>query len=107
MPSRQSVLQTRVDPATAARVRLHAERAGQSISEWIANLLRREVLRAGAADALAGRTYETALTVGYMLRALMIDTLGTDAAERAIEVASDAAADDAAAELTRAGELAP
>jgi hypothetical protein len=107
MPSRQSVLQTRVDPATAARVRLHAERCGQSISEWIANLLRREVLRAGAADALAGRTYETTLTVGYMLRALMVDTLGTDAAERAIEVASDAAADDAAAELTRAGELAP
>src|ERR1700689_15972 len=104
MPSRQSVLQTRVDPATAARVRLHAERCGQSISEWIANLLRREVLRAGAADALAGRTYETARPVGYMLRALMVDPLGAAAAESAIEVAADAAADDAAAELTRAGE---
>jgi hypothetical protein len=107
MPKRQSLLQTRVDPATAARVRLHADRAGLSISEWIANLLRREVLRAGAADALASRTYETALTVGYMLRSLMIDALGADATERAVEQAADAAAGDAADELTRAGDLAP
>jgi hypothetical protein len=107
MPKRQSLLQTRVDPATAARVRLHAERAGQTISEWIAHLLRREVLRAGAADALAPRTFETAMTVGYMLRALMLDALGADATERAIEQAAEAAADDAAAELTRAGDLSP
>ncbi|HXO41598.1 MAG TPA: hypothetical protein VN999_09130 [Thermoanaerobaculia bacterium] len=106
MPKRQSLLQTRVDPATAARVRLHAERSGQSISEWIANLLRREVLRAGAADALAPRTFETAMTVGYMLRALMLDALGADATERALEQAAEAAADDTAAELTRAGDLA-
>jgi hypothetical protein len=106
MPKRQSLLQTRVDPSTAARVRLHAERSGQSISEWIAAVLRREVLCAGAADALAGRAYETVLTIGYMLRTLMVDALGAEAAERAVELASDTAAEDAAAELTRAGELA-
>ncbi len=106
MPKSQSLLRTRVDPATAARVRLHAERAGQSISEWIAHVLRREVLCSGAADALAPHTLETVLTVGYMLRALMVDALGTDATDRALEQAADAAADDAAAELTRAGDLA-
>jgi hypothetical protein len=42
-----------VSPATAARVRIHADRTGQSMSEWIADLLRREVLRAGAADELS------------------------------------------------------
>jgi hypothetical protein len=107
MRKRQSLLQTRVDPATAARVRLHADREGLSISEWIGNLLRREVLRAGAADALAARTYETALTVGYMLRTLMADTLGAEATERAVEQAAEAAAGDAADELARAGDLAP
>jgi hypothetical protein len=107
MPKRQSLLQTRVDPATAARVRLHAERSGQSISEWIAGILRREVLRAGAADALAPRSFETTLTVGYMLRALMLDALGADATERAVEQAAEAAASDTAVELTRAGDLAP
>jgi hypothetical protein len=107
MPKRKRSLQTSVDPATAARVRLHAERADLSVSEWIADQLRRDVLRAGAADALAARALETSLTVGYMLRALMIDSLGAAATERVIEQAADAAADDVAAELTRAGELSP
>jgi hypothetical protein len=107
MPKRKRSLQTSVDPATAARVRLHAERAGLSVSEWVADLLRRQVLHAGAADGLAARALETALTIGYMLRALMIDSLGAEATERVIEQAADAAADDVAAELTRAGELSP
>ena len=107
MPRPKSHLQTRVDAATATRVRLHAKRAGQSISDWLADLVRREVVRAGAADALAARTCETALTVGYMLRALMIDSLGAEATERAVELAADTAADDTAAELIRAGEIPP
>ena len=105
MPKRPTSLHVRVDPSTAARVRLHAERSGQSVSQWVADLVRREVLHVGAADALAARTLETSLTVGYMLRALMIDALGADSTERAIEQAADAAGGDVAAELTRAGEL--
>jgi hypothetical protein len=106
-PTRQSLLQCRVDPSTAARVRFQADRAGQTISEWIGHVLRREVQRAGAADALAAHTFEAALTIGYMLRTLMIDTLGANATDRAVEQASDAAAQDSAAELARAEELAP
>jgi hypothetical protein len=106
MPTDPSLLQTHVDAPTATRVRLQAERAGLSVSEWLSLLVRREVLRSGAADGLAARTCETALTVGYMVRALMIDALGAEATERAIDQATDAAAADTAAELTRAAELA-
>ena len=51
------------------------------------------------------RAYETLLTLGYMLRTLMIDTLGAEAAETAIQDASAAAEDDAAGDLKRATAL--
>jgi hypothetical protein len=101
MPAK-TLLQTRVDPATAALVRYHAARANLSASEWIAAVLRRELGQAGTADALALRAYETLLTLGYMLRTLMIDTLGAEPAETAIQDASAAAEDDAAGDLERA-----
>lgn len=51
---RTALLQARVDSSTAALVRVHAERAQMSTSEWIAMVLRRELSRSGAADALGG-----------------------------------------------------
>jgi hypothetical protein len=104
---RTALLQTRVDPATAARARLRADRCGLSISEWIADVLRRELRHAGAGDALAPKAYELAIAVGYMLRTLMLASLGTEATDRAILEATDAAAEEAAAELARAAELTP
>ena len=102
---RQTLLQTRVDSATAALVHLQAARAQTSTSGWIAGILRRELSRAGAADALALRGYEMLITVGYMLRALMIHAMGSELAETAIEDASAAAVDEAASELRRATEI--
>lgn len=104
---RTALLQTRVDPATAARVRLEADRCGQSVSEWIATVLRRELLHAGAADALTPKCYELSITVAYMLRALMLDAMGAEATDRAVEQASDAAADETAELLAHLGEPAP
>jgi hypothetical protein len=96
------VLQTRVDATTAARVRLEAERTGMAMSEWIAEELRRAVVQAGAADALALKGYELALTVGYMLRALMVEAMGAEGAEKAVEEAAETAGAEAAAELAAA-----
>jgi hypothetical protein len=104
MPPR-ALLQTRVDPGTAALVRYHADRAKTSTSEWIAGVLRREISRAGAADALAPRGFETLVTVGYMLRSLMIDAMGAEAAETAIQDAAASAAEETASEMRRAGEV--
>jgi hypothetical protein len=95
------VLRTRVEALTAAQIQLEAARARTSTSQWIANILRRELSRAGAADALAPRTYELVMTVGYMLRSLMIDAMGPDPAMAAVEEAAAEAADDASEELRR------
>jgi len=102
---RTALLQSRVDSATAALVRVHAERAHTTASEWIANVIRRELSRTGAADALALRSYEMQITLGYMLRALMIDAMGADPADTAIQDASATAADEAASELRHATDL--
>jgi hypothetical protein len=102
---RAALLQTRVDSSTAALVRVHAERARMSTSEWIAMVLRRELSRAGSADALSLRSYELLITLGYMLRSLMIDAMGAEPAETAIQDASAVATDEAATELRRATEL--
>ena len=102
---RSSLLQSRVDSATATLVRFHAERAQMSTSEWIAVVLRRELSRAGTADALSVSSYEMLVTLGYMLRALMIETLGAEPAETAIQDASATAAEEAASALKRAAEL--
>ncbi len=102
---RTALLQSRVDSATAAQVRVHADRAHMSTSEWIAGVLRRELSRGGAADALALRSYELLITLGYMLRSLMIDAMGAEPAETAIQDASATAADEAASELRRAADL--
>ncbi|HVT60184.1 MAG TPA: hypothetical protein VHR45_17545 [Thermoanaerobaculia bacterium] len=104
---RTTLLQTRVDPTTAARVRLEADRCALSVSEWIATALRRELLHAGAADALAAKSYEMSVTVGHMLRALMLDAMGPEATDRAVDEAADAAADEAAAALAGITEPAP
>ncbi len=100
-----TLLQVHVDSATAARVHLHAEKAGSPVEEWLAAVIRREVHRSGAADSLALQSYEMAATIGYMLRALMIDSIGPEATEKEIEEAARAASDLAAAELERALEI--
>jgi hypothetical protein len=102
---RTVILQSRVDGVTAAQVRVHAERARMSASDWIANVLRRELTQTGDADALALRAYELLTALGYMLRALMIHTLGTEPAETAIEDAAATAAEEALGDLARAREL--
>ena len=102
---RATVLQTRVESAVAAQVRVQAERAQMSASEWIAAVLKRELARADAANALALRSFEMQVTLGYMLRALMIDAMGAEPAETAIQDAAATAADEAAAELRRATEI--
>lgn len=102
---RSVILQARADTATATRVRVHAERAHMSTSEWITNVLRREIARSGDADALAPRSHELLITLGYMVRALMIETLGPEPAETAIQDAAATAADEAAADLGHAREL--
>jgi hypothetical protein len=103
---RATVLQTRVDSAVAAHVRVEAERARMSASEWIGFVLKRELARGDAANALALRGFEMQITLGYMLRALMIDAMGAEAAETAIQDAAATAAEEAAAELRRATEIA-
>jgi hypothetical protein len=45
------------------------------------------------------------MTVGYMLRSLMIDAMGPDPAMAAVEDAAAEAADDASEELRRVREL--
>ena len=102
---RTTLLQTRVDSATAAFVRFHADRSQTSVSEWIAAVLRREVSRTGTADALSAGSYEMLVTLGYMLRALMIDAMGAEPAETAIQEASATAADEAARAVKRGAEL--
>ena len=103
--SRQVILRTRVEGSTAALARVHAERAQMTTSEWIANVIRRELSRAGAADALALRSYEMLVTLGYMLRSLMVDAMGAEQTETAIEEASAQAADEAGDELRRGLEV--
>jgi hypothetical protein len=61
----------------------------------------RRSVRSAIPDPFAA--YETVLTVGYMLRTLMVDTLGAEATERAVELAGDTAAEGTAAELCAAG----
>jgi hypothetical protein len=102
---RATVLQTRVDSAMAAQVRVRAERAQMSASEWIAAVLKRELSRTDAANALAPRAYELLVTLGYMLRSLMIESMGAEPAEIAIQDAAATAADEAEAELRRATEI--
>jgi hypothetical protein len=102
---RATVLQTRVDSAIAAQVRVQAERAHMSASQWIAALLRRELSRPDAANGLAPGAYELLVTLGYMLRALMIDAMGAEPAETAIQDAATTAADEAATELRRVTEI--
>jgi hypothetical protein len=102
---REVVLRTRVESTTAALVRVHAERARMSTSKWIADVVRRELASVGAADALSLRSYEMLITVGYMLRSLMIDAIGEEQAQTAIQEASEQAADEASDELRRAMEL--
>jgi hypothetical protein len=102
---RTALLQTRVDSATAAQVRVHADRAHTTTSEWIGAVLRREISRAGAADALALHAYELQITFGYMLRSLMVDAMGAEATEAAIDEAAATAAEEAEAELRRANDL--
>ncbi len=99
--SRQVILRTRVEGSTAAMARVYAERAQMTTSEWIANVIRREISKAGAADALALRSYEMQVTLGYMLRSLMVDAMGAEQTETAIEEASAQAADEAGDELRR------
>jgi hypothetical protein len=102
---RTVVLQTRIDPASAKLVRTLAQRDQTSTSDWIAGILRRELVRAGDADALALRDYELLLTLGYMLRSLMIESMGAEAAETAIHDAAATAADEAPADLRKAHEV--
>ena len=102
---RATVLQTRVESAIAAQVRVQAERAHMSASEWIAAILKRELSRPDAANALAPSAYELLVTLGYMLRALMIESMGAEPAETAIQDAAATAADEAATELRRATEI--
>ena len=102
---RATVLQTRVETAIAAQVRVQAERVHMSASEWIAAILKRELSRPDAANALAPSAYELLVTLGYMLRALMIESMGAEPAETAIQDAAATAADEAATELRRATEL--
>ena len=104
--ARTALLQTRVDSATAALVRLQAERAHTSTSDWIAAILRRELSRTGDTGALVLSSYEMLVTLGYMVRALMIDAMGAEAAETAIQDASATAADEAQAALRQATEIA-
>jgi hypothetical protein len=61
-------------------------------------------VRDGDADALALRDYELLLTLAYMLRAVMIDSMGAEAAEIAIRNAAATAAEEAPAELRKAQE---
>src|SRR5215470_17959718 len=99
------VLRTRVDGDTAALVHVHAASHKISTSEWISRVVQRELGRFGQADALALRAYETQLTLGYMLRSLMIDAMGADAAEAEIQDAVTEATDEAQDELRRAQYL--
>jgi hypothetical protein len=101
---RAIVLHTRLDSTTAAYARLEADRCGCSISEWIADVLRRELRRAGAADALAPRAYEAVIAGVHLLHALMIDSLGPEATAAALEQANEAAAEATAREMARAAE---
>jgi hypothetical protein len=101
---RAIVLQTRLDSTTAAYARLEAARCGCSISEWIADVLRRELRRAGAADALAPRAYEVGVASAHLLHALMIDSIGPEATAQALEKANEAAAEATAREMARAAE---
>jgi hypothetical protein len=99
------VLRTRVESITAARVHVQAAQAGMSTSKWIAALVERELRRAGAADALSLRSYELAITLGYMLRSLMIDSMGADRAQAAFDEAVALAIDEAGDELRQAREF--
>jgi hypothetical protein len=103
--NRNVILRARVESQTAIQVRMQAERAHMSTSRWIAAVLRREAAHAGDADALALRDYELLITLGYMVRALMIEILGVEPAEAAIQDASATAADEAAADLGQAREI--
>jgi hypothetical protein len=80
----------RLDPMTADDVRLEADRLGLSLGDWIATVLRREIRRAGNADALPAQTCEAAVTCAYLLHALMLDAMGPEATARAFERAQAA-----------------
>jgi hypothetical protein len=102
--ARTVVLQTCLDPGSAQLVRMLAQRDQVTTSQWLAGVVRRELIRAGDADALALRDYELLLTLGYMLRALMIEAMGAEAAETAIQDAAATAAQEAPADLRKAQE---
>jgi hypothetical protein len=99
------VLRTRVESITAAQVHVQAAQAQMSTSQWIATLVKRELRRGGAADALALRSYELAITLGYMLRSLMIDAMGADRAQAVVDEALALGLDEASDELRRAREF--
>jgi hypothetical protein len=103
--ARGVVLRTRVEPITAAWVHVQAAQAQMSTSQWIAALVERELRRAGAADALSLSSYELAITLGYMLRSLMVDAMGADHAQAAVDEAVALGIDEASDALHRALEF--
>ena len=73
-----------VDTLTEAKLTVRAEQAGASLSEYVRDLILRDLARSGSADAVAPRLLELALVTGILVRVLVSRAVGEDEA-RALE----------------------
>lgn len=86
-----------VDALTEAKLTVRAERVGTSVSEYVRDLILRDLVRSGSADAVAPQLLELALVTGILVRAQLGQTLGEEEA-RTIQTR----AEEKAAETLRA-----
>lgn len=102
-----TALRIPLDPITAAHARAEAERRGLSIGDWVAAVLRRELIHGGDANVFALKTYEVNVASAHLLHALMLEAIGPEATARALAEATHAAEEAIAAEVARAAEVDP
>jgi len=97
--ARKKSLKIWVDALAAARLSVRAEEVGTTVSEYVADLVSRDLGERGRADALAGDGLEMHFLTAILLRSLLGKAVGETEADKLVERARKKAHEQARAVL--------
>lgn len=90
-----------VDTLTEARLTVRAERAGTSVSEYVRDLILKELRNVRSTDAIASELLEIALITGILMRAQLGRAMGEEEARLVETQAQEKASEHVRALLDR------
>jgi hypothetical protein len=92
-----------VDPLTEAKLTVRAEQAGCNVSEYVRDLILKDVSRSGSTDFLLPQLVELGLVTGILVRAQLGHVIGEDEARTLEARARERATEQLEALLAESG----